>query len=101
MIPKKQLEKEIEEVRNKIERTWGYTSKNRSQKKYIQLSATLTRTNEIIKLIEERIKFCKSQLKGDFEKNIISRKEFEENKIWTWRISGFEELLTEIKGDGK
>ncbi|KKL85432.1 hypothetical protein LCGC14_1954850 [marine sediment metagenome] len=40
-----------------------------------------------VELIEERIKYCKSQLKEDFEKD----------KIWNWRIDGFEELIKTLK----
>ena len=110
MKDKKQLEKEIEELNNETdvcEKCILLRAKKLNNFCAIhdigvaETEATLTQTNEIIKLIEKRIKFCKSQLKGDFEKNIISRKEFEENKIWAWRISGLEELLTEIKGDGE
>ncbi len=50
--------------------------------------AILKQTKAIIKLIEGRIKYCKSQLIEDFEKD----------KIWKWRIDGFEEIISQIKG---
>lgn len=45
-------------------------------------------TKEIIKLIEEDIGYCKSKLTKDFEKD----------KIWKWRIEGFEYLKRRIVG---
>ena len=54
----------------------------------VQAEATLTQTKEITEMIEERIKYCKSKLVRNFERD----------QIWKWRISGFEEVLQEING---
>ena len=62
------------------------------------LDPLLKQTIAIKEMIEERIKYCESKLKGDFEKNIVSGQEFKENKIWDWRISGFKEILSKING---
>ena len=75
MITIKQLEEEIE-------KTGGLNPLN-------LLKAKLEQTREIIKMIEERIKYCKSKLIEDFEKD----------KIWKWRIEGFKEIIKTIKED--
>ena len=65
----------------------GYIFPDESQLICPSCKAILKQTEEIIKLVEKRIRYCKSQLQEDFEKD----------KIWEWRISGFEEIISQIK----
>ena len=74
----------IKKLKEKISKEGGLNPLN-------LLEAKLTQTKEIIKLIKQRIKYCKSKLEKDFEKD----------KIWMWRISGFEEIISQLKGNYK
>ncbi len=110
MKTKKQLEEEIEE----LEREYNYEGKSKYNK-LNQLKATLTQTNEIIKLIEEDIKFYKKELKQhkemmqrrwSFETIEETEDYLETNKDYLYvmynsKIQVSEELLTKIKGNGK
>jgi hypothetical protein len=79
----KQLEEEIEELRKENSEGDGLVT--------MELKDRLDQTKGIIKIINEDIKFQKSQLKKDFEKD----------KPIQWRITGFESLKQKLNGNTK
>ena len=94
----KQLEEEINKKESFITAGGYYDKENRLKeeekeciKEINELIAKHNQTQEIIKMIERRIKYCKSELKKDFEKD----------KIWEWRIDGFKEIISRLKGNNK
>lgn len=55
----------------------------------LKLMVLEIQTRGVISLIKKEIKFCESKSKGTFE----------EDKIWNWRIDGFQALIKKIKGE--
>ena len=87
MIPKKQLEKEIEESdkydyayfrSHGVDESLVQQCIDNIQKPMKELKATLTQTNEIIEMIEDKI----------------------DNVKFPQQVDMLKELLTKIKGDG-
>ncbi len=105
MIPKKQLEKKIEELGKQTEmreiriggKSLGFQPKNRmtfmnNMGKISELKATLTQTNKIIELIEELESFT-----IDINGKLVGNREPYQSG-WSGDWIKKEELLTKIKG---